>query len=82
MKEWVATGVAAEMVRKAKELTKEGVIVEAPVEARQAVAAASSKEDSSSKKSSSRSPSGRVWKPGASSASAGPVATTAYERNW
>eukprot|EP00973_Karenia_brevis_P023845 3287688-Karenia_brevis.AAC.1 len=59
IRERIAAGVAAAMVRKAKELAEEGVIVEAPLEARQAVAAASCK------KKYSRSPSGRVWKSGA-----------------
>eukprot|EP00973_Karenia_brevis_P088131 12219724-Karenia_brevis.AAC.1 len=79
MREWVAQGVAAEMIQRAKELTKEGVTVEAPVEARQAVAAASSKAVSS------RSPTGRVWRPNrnqSSSESSNQEAKTAYKRNW
>eukprot|EP00973_Karenia_brevis_P051302 7126621-Karenia_brevis.AAC.1 len=43
MRECIGKGVAAEMVKKAKELTKEGVIVEARLKARQAVVAAKCK---------------------------------------
>eukprot|EP00973_Karenia_brevis_P066298 9214779-Karenia_brevis.AAC.1 len=64
------------MVQRAQKLSKDGVEVEAPVEAREVVAAASSKS------ASSRSPSGRVWRPATSSASSDKDVKTAYERNW
>eukprot|EP00973_Karenia_brevis_P092914 12414649-Karenia_brevis.AAC.1 len=42
MREVIGKGVAAEMIQRAQELSKEGVIVEAPTAAREAIAAASS----------------------------------------